>query len=468
VADEAKSKVVQINYRPRVWARRMHDALLEKQWAVLVLHRRAGKTTSELNQHQRAAMDDGWEIRRLTTQLPQATPEQVQALLKNRVYWHVMPTYSQAKKTGWEMMKDYARPIPGVRFNESELLVVYPNGSRIQLVGGDSPDSLRGPGLSGLSLDEYSQIPPNVFSEVLSKSLADHAGYCIFSGTIKGTDQLYDTYHKAQDDPKWFSLWQTVDGSLATEDGATIVALQKAMESERDLIAKGHMLQSDYDQEWYLSASAAIKGAFYAQELQTADREGRITSVPYDPGLPVNTDWDLGVDDAMTIWFSQTSRGGEVRLIDYYEASGEGLPHYIKYLAKKPYVYGTHGAPHDIAVRELGTGKSRLETAKALGITFKPTPPLPFDDGIEAARLLLARCWFDAQKCEHGLSALRNYRKSWNQRTNMFIGTPVHNWASHGADAFRYLSVRHKMPKEGRTRKSSGRSFAVGEGAWLS
>ncbi len=455
---------VQLPYKPRRWAKGMHDSL--RRWAVLVLHRRAGKTTAVLNHHQRAALDDGWEMRRLRALLPTASEDDLRPLLRKRVYWHVMPTYSQAKKAGWEMLKDYARPVPGVKFNESELLVVYPNGSRIQLVGGDSPDSLRGPGLSGVSLDEYSQIPSNVFSEVLSKSLADHLGYGIFSGTIKGTDQLHATYEAAKDDAAWFALWQNVDVSLATEEGPTLLALAQAMEDDRRLVEKGLMLQSDYDQEWYLSTAAAIKGAWYGVEMSAADTAGRICPVPYDPALPVDTDWDLGIADAMTIWFSQSRRSGDVRLIDYYEATGEGLPHYIKHLREKPYVYGQHWAPHDISVRELGTGKSRLETAAALGLKFQVTPSIPLVDGIQAARLMIGKCWFDSERTAAGINALRNYRKTWNQRLNEFTGQPVHDWSSHAADAFRGLAVRHKEPKD-RPQRPPSQNFGSQPGAWM-
>ncbi len=213
---------VEIPYQPRRWARRLHASLA--RCAVLVLHRRAGKTTCVLNHHQRAALDDAWERRRLGALLPDRSDAELAPLLRQRVYWHVMPSYKQAKLTAWEMVKHFARPIPGVSFNEAELLVKYPNGNRLQLIGADNPDSLRGPGLSGLSLDEYSQHPPNVFGEVLSKALADHLGYAIFAGTIKGTDTLYAMYETAKTDPTWFALWQNSDASLASEEGPTIAA----------------------------------------------------------------------------------------------------------------------------------------------------------------------------------------------------------------------------------------------------
>lgn len=442
----ADPEVITIPYKPRIWAKRMHASLA--RWAVLVLHRRAGKTTAIVNHHQRAALSDEWEMKRLRHLLPDATETTLKPLLRHRIYWHVMPTYKQAKTVAWSMTKDYARVVRGVKFNESELKVTYPNGNILQLIGGDDPDSLRGPGLSGLSLDEFSQIPREAFSEVLSKALADHLGYGIFSGTIKGTDQLYQTYEAAKNDPEWFSLWQNVDVSLATEEGPTLLAIARAMEDDRKLIQQGLMLQEEYDQEWFLSAEAAIKGAWFRKEMAAVTSEGRITTVPYEPLLPVDTDWDLGIADSMAIWFSQTTRAGQVRLIDYYEATGEGFPHFLKVLSEKPYVYGKHWAPHDIAVRELGTGKSRLETAAALGLKFQVTPQIPIEDGIAAARLMLAKCWFDAEKTKVGVTSLRNYRKQFNTRLNEFTGTPVHDIHSHAADAFRGLAVRWKQPQE--------------------
>ncbi|MFA5945116.1 MAG: hypothetical protein WC876_11700 [Candidatus Thermoplasmatota archaeon] len=429
----------------------MHDSLC--RWSALVLHRRAGKTTAILNHHQRAAMDDAWEMGRLRFLLPGTPDSQLLPLLKHRVYWHVMPTLTQAKRVAWDMLKEFSRPIPGVKQNNSELLITYPNGNKLQLVGADDPDSLRGPALSGLSLDEYSQIPGNLFGEILSKALADHLGYCIFGGTIKGKDQLYQTYQAAKDDPAWYAVWQDVSVSLATENGPTITALTRAMEDDRKLVLQGVITQAEFDQEWYLSPEAAIKGAIYGTELAQARKDGRITRVPYDPALPVDTDWDLGIGDSTAIWFSQSLRTGEVRLIDYYEASGDGLPQIAAVLHGKGYVYGTHWGPHDIVVRELGTGKTRIETAASFGIKFKVTPRLldgaagiEVEEGIRAARLLLARCWFDEEKTGPGREALLHYRRDFNTRLQEFKPQPVHDWSSHAADAFRGLAVRHKAP----------------------
>lgn len=412
-------------------------------------------------------MDDAWEMARLRFLLPNAAEGFLKPLLRRRVYWHVMPTLKQAKLVAWDILKEISGPIPGVKQNNSELEVTYPNGNKVRLIGADNPDSLRGPALSGLSLDEFSQIAGNVFGEILSKALGDHLGYAIFSGTIKGKDQLYQTYQSAKDAPDWYAVWQDIDVSLATEAGPTITALERAMEDDRKLVAQGVMTQDEFDQEWFLSSDAAIQGAYYRKEMAAAKDQGRITRVPIEPALPVDTDWDLGMDDSTAIWFSQSLRSGEVRVVDYYEASGEGLLHYVKVLADKGYTYGKHYPPHDIAVRELGTGKSRKEVAASLGLKFEePLPSLPLADGIEASRLHLARCWFDETRCAKGIESLRNYRKSYNPKMEQFTATPVHNKASHGADAFRGMAVRYQPPKKKREADEFG--HVAPASSWMS
>lgn len=438
--------VVTIPYKPRNWARAFHKQL--NRFAALVLHRRAGKTTALMNQHLRAGMDDNWERERLLRVRPSLTDAELKELMfppGGRHYGHVMPTRVQAKMVVWDKLKYYAAGIPGIKPNESELLLRLPTGHKIQLFGADDPDSLRGFGPSGVSYDEFSQQPANIHSEVISKALGDRLGYAIFAGTIKGKDHLYKTYDAAKSDASWYSLWQDIDASLATEEGITIQVLEQAMADDRAQIAQGLMTQDEYDQEWYLSPEAAIKGAIYGKELTAARQEGRITTVPHDPALPVDTFWDLGMN--MAIWFSQSTRSGEERLIEYWESGGSSsLPECAQVLKSRPYTYGKHVAPHDIVVKELASGRSRQEAARALGIPFVIAPKVSIEDGLNASKLILSRCWFDAQKCHAGLEALRNYRRDFNTRLNEFKAEPLHNWASHGADAFRYKAVWQRTP----------------------
>lgn len=445
-------RVVTIPYKPRNWARPYHNSL--KRFSVKVLHRRAGKTTCDMNHLVKAATDDVREQRRLVSLRPTLTPTELTELVHppgGRHYGHVMPFRSQAKLVVWDRLKSYCAGLIDhglAKPNESELLIRFaPHGNKVQLFGADDPDSLRGPGFSGVNFDEYSQQPANIFSEVISKALGDHLGFANFSGTIKGKDHLYAMYEAVKDDPEWFSLWQDVDTSLATEDGITIQLLEQAMADDRAQIAQGLMTQDEYDQEWYLSAEAAIKGAIYGKELTAARTDGRIGVVPHDPALPVETYWDLGMH--MVIWFVQPTKSGEVRLIDYYESGGtSSLPECAKIIHGKPYTYTRHVAPHDIVVRELADGRSRQESAAALGIVFQIAPKLGLEDGINAARLLLPRCWFDATKTAAGLEALRNYRRRFNTRLNEFSEEPEHNWASHGSDGFRMIAVSLRTPRD--------------------
>ena len=199
------------------------------------------------------------------------------------------------------------------------------------------------------------------------------------------------------------------------------------------------MPENEYMQEFECSFDAAITGAYYAKEIQKAQDDGRIARVPYDKSLKVNTAWDLGVSDSTAIWFYQQV-GREIRVIDYLEAAGHGLDYYAKELDKRDYLYGVHYAPHDIQVRELSSGKSRLEIAKGLGISFKVLPADSVQDGIGTARLLISRMYFDEKKCAIGLDALRQYREKRDEKRGVNLG-PLHDWSSHAADSFRYLAM---------------------------
>lgn len=212
-----------------------------------------------------------------------------------------------------------------------------------------------------------------------------------------------------------------------------------------------------YDHVWLGNPVVVAKGSYYAKLLQTAKDEQRIAKVIYEPTLMVNTAWDLGVSDSTSIWFFQVSPAGEYRIIDHYSTSGEGLGHYVEVLRSKPYSYGQHIAPHDIAVRELGSGKSRLETAAGMGINFEICPNIGIADGIHAARSILPKCWFDAEKCKYGLESLWSYQREWDERKMEFKDRPLHDWTSHDADAFRYLAVGYQQQVQRLDRKRKRR-----------
>ncbi len=329
-----------IPYAPRPLQLAIHQALDDHRFAAVVCHRRFGKSVLAINHLIKGALTCG---------------------LQRPRFAYIGPTYRMAKQTVWDYLQFYARPIPGVAFNQSELRVDFPNGGQVRVYGGDNPDSLRGLYLDGVVVDEYGLHKSDIFSTVLRPALADRGGWALFLGTPNGKNQFYEIMQYARSQPEWFAaVYKASDTGILSH--AELVA------------ARAVMTQDEYDQEFECSFEAAVKGAIYSEVLQEARAAGRITTVPYDPLLPVNTDWDLGIGDSMAIWFSQSTRSGEVRLIDYEEGSGEGFPYYAKRLADKGYVYGTHWAPHDIAVRELGSGKSRLEIAAGFGLKFSVTP----------------------------------------------------------------------------------------------
>lgn len=402
------------------------------RFGVVVAHRRFGKTVCAINHLQVEAL----ECKR---QRPR--------------FGFIGPTYTQAKAIAWDYLLHYAADVPGVQPRVSELAMNYPNGAQVRLFGADNPDSLRGLYFDGVVYDEYGMQPKKIHSEVIRPALSDREGWALFMGTPAGKNQFYEAVLDAKSDPEWY-----FGEFKASETGIL-------PQTELDA-AKRDMTEDEYAQEYECSFEAAVKGAIFAQELANARAQGRVTTVPIDPILPVDTDWDLGVGDATSIWFSQSLKSGEVRVVDYYEASGEGLPHYAQVLRDKGYLYGQHWAPHDIQVKELASGRSRLEVAASLGIRFRVCPQVPLEDGIHAARMLMPRCWFDEKRCQAGLESLQHYRRDYNQRLNEFKATPVHDWASNGSDAFRYLAVRQKTPVSERPKRPAP-PMPTGEHAWL-
>lgn len=399
---------VVIPYAPRDQFRDYHNR--EERFACLVYHRRAGKTVATINDLIRDT---------LTCSKP-----------KPRVAY-IAPLYKQAKAVAWDYAKEFSVGIPGVKVNESELRIDYPNGARLQLFGADNYDALRGMYFDAVALDEPADFPANAWPMVIRPTLADRKGRATFIGTPKGKNDFWEIAERARKDDGWFYQHLKASESGLIEQGELDAALKE-------------MGQDRYDQEFECSWEAAIQGAYYGHEMRAASNDKRICVVPYEKALPVVTAWDLGIGDSTAIWFAQF-HGGQKRLIDYYESSGVGLDHYVQVLKGKGYVYGQHVLPHDVEVKELGTGKSRLEVLRELGLTdITIAPKLAVDDGIQAARMFIASAWFDEDKCDRGIEALRQYRRDYDEKGRTFRSRPLHDWTSHGADAFRYLAVGYK------------------------
>lgn len=404
------AEVVTIPYRPRDLQLRIHEQLDEKRFGAVVCHRRFGKTVLAINHLIKAALTCAKDRPRFA---------------------YIAPTFSQGKAVAWDYLKHYTSVVPGRVVNESELRIALPNNSQIRIYGADNPDSLRGLYFDGAVLDEFGLMKGQTWSQVVRPALADRLGWSLFIGTPNGRNAFYEICQQAKTEDGWF-----FQEFRASQTGILPPEELKAARSQQS--------EDEYQQEFECSFEASVRGAIYAKEILRAREDGRIRNVPYDPTLPVHTAWDLGVGDSTAIWFCQQV-GSELRILDYHEASGEGLHYYAGVLSSKGYTYGRHLAPHDANVRELGTGKSRVEIAQALGIRFEVLPPSKLEDGINAARMTFPRCYFDETKCRAGLEALQNYRWDYNQRLDEFKPVPVHDVWSHGADAFRYLCLGIKQ-----------------------
>ena len=402
----------EIDYRPRDQIRAFHNR--KERFAIIVAHRRFGKTVAAINDLIRSC----FEIDRPNVRVA-----------------YIAPYLSQAKAVAWDYALEFTRDIPEIKVNHSELRIDFLNGARFRLFGADNYNAMRGLYFDAVVLDEMADFPASAWSNVIRPALADRRGSATFISTPKGKNEFWELWHEAQDDPNWFT--------------AMLKASETSILDQEELDEARRTMGDDrYEQEFECSFEAAIQGAFYAKEMKEATEDGRITRVPYDRAASVITAWDLGIGDSTAIWFAQFV-GQEIRIIDYYENSGVGLDHYAKVLLDKDYQYEQHILPHDVQVKELGTGKSRLETLDALGIrNIEIAPKLAVEDGIQAARTMIPKCWFDADNCTRGIEALRQYRRDFDEKLKTWRGRPLHDWTSHGADAFRYLAVGYRRESD--------------------
>ena len=381
--------------------------------AVCVWHRRAGKDKTALN----------YMIKRMWEQ--------------KGVYYYFCPTYTQGKKIIWDGIdKDGMRFIDHfpksiiLKKNEAEMKIVVRNGSLFQIVGTDRYDTIVGTNPIGVVFSEYSLQNPLAW-EYIRPILTENQGWAMFLYTPRGHNHGYDMHNMAKLASNWFHEVLTIEETRVITKEEVLKEIDEGMDSD---LAQ---------QEYYCSFEGAMVGSYFGKELGEILSTGRILNLPYHQDLKVHTAWDLGVGDATAIWFFQTHLS-ELRLIDYYEASGEGLNHYLGVLQDKKYIYGQHYAPHDIKVRELSTGKSRLEIARGLGINFHVIPNMPLEEGIDTVRRTLKRCWFDNEKTKQGRDALMQYHKEYDEVRKSFRQKPYHDWSSHAADAFRMLCLGYR------------------------
>lgn len=425
----ANAKVIKTGYTPRPLQAKLHRSF--RRFNVAVCHRRFGKTVLAINEL-----------------LDQA----VRNPLHNPQYAYIAPTYGQAKKIAWNYLKEFAGDIPGMIVREGELAVIIhrqaviaEDGTLIKkadkitiwLLSAENPDSLRGLYLDGVILDEYGDMNPIIWSQVVRPALSDRftmslelddcpiQGWAIFIGTPKGQNHFFDRYEYAKENPKnWFA------------------AIYKA--SETNIIhpdeledARNEMSDDEFNQEYECDFNAAMTGAFFSKLLIQAEEEGRIGDFPFIPGAAVATFWDLGIADSMAIWFIQKV-GSKYRVIDYLEDHGKGMDFYIKELQMRPYIYARHHLPHDANQRELSTGTTRMDTFQTMGLY--PIDVVPKvqkkADAIHAVRQKLPLVEFNEMTTRQGVSALKNYQREWDAKAKIFKKDPKHDWTSHGSDAF--------------------------------
>jgi hypothetical protein len=394
---------VVIPYKPRDQQLSLHQTVDAHRFSVAVAHRRFGKTVAAINQIIKAALQCEREAPRFA---------------------YIAPTYTQAKRVAWDYLLKYTQPLNATA-NISELRVDF-YGRRISLYGADNPDSLRGIYLDGVVLDEVGDMNPKIWNEVVRPALSDRLGWALFIGTPKGANHFKDLRDRAEKEDGWSLL----------EFKASQTGIVPAAELEA---AKKEMGEDKYNQEFECSFNAAVEGSYYGQILNTLEQQGRFCEIVRDDLCKTYAAWDLGVGDSTSIWIAQVA-GQEIRLMDYIENHGQGLDWYVRELKARNWEKSEMLLPHDVEVRELGTGRSRLEMLREAGLNCTVVPRLPIDDGIASVRRLLPRCWFN-KATKQGLDCLRNYRREYDEKRNVFFDKPLHDWSSHGSDAFRYLAI---------------------------
>lgn len=395
---------------------------MDRKRAACVWHRRAGKDSCSL---QLAAVGSQMRI---------------------GTYWHMLPSLQQGRRVIWEArdkegrrMIDQAFPpeIRAAKPNESNMKIELANGSVWQVVGSDNYDSLVGTNPIGIIMSEYSIADPMAW-EYFRPILRENNGWIVFIYTPRGKTHGHTLYRMAEDRDDWFSSLLTVDdtGILTPEDVED--EIHQGMSREKAL------------QEFYCSFDIGMEGAFYTEELKWAEDSGHIGNYPWDPQLPVDTWWDIGIRDNSSVIFTQDHPNfGAPIIIDHMSKRNMGLPEWAREINSLPYHYRSHNGPHDLDTREFGSSVTRLVTARHLGLNFDIVEKLPVQDGIDATRSMIRRCYWDRDKTQALRDNLAYYHREYDEKRQIFRDKPEHDHSSHDADAMRYLSVGYEATRAG-------------------
>jgi phage terminase large subunit len=417
---------------PNRWAPRDYQMPLWKyleqggKRAINIWHRRAGK--DEVCLHWAA----------------------VSAFQRPATYWHMLPEYAQGRKAIWAAVNphtgkrriDEAFP-KEIRetTNEQEMFIRFRSGATWQVVGSDKYDSTVGSPPAGVTFSEWALANPAAWA-YLAPIMLENNGWALFITTSRGRNHAKSMLDMARGTPGWFSQVLTVE-----DTGSISLEAVEAQRLEYHGIYGEEAGDALIEQEYFCSFEAAILGAYYGKEMARAALEGRITRVDYDPERPVHVSWDLGVGDDMSMWFFQVLPD-RLNIIDHYKAHGYVIGHYVDVKKQKGYTYGDDWVPHDAKVRDMSDigdeqklARQRVTVMIELGMRPKLVPRHDREDGINAVRVTLPRCWFDAEKCAAGIESLRQYRKEYDEQKRAFKNTPLHDWASDDADCFRYLAM---------------------------
>jgi phage terminase large subunit len=400
--------------------------------AMAVWHRRAGKDEVCLHHTMRAAS------------------------LRVGNYWHCLPEYNQARKAIWTAINAHTgkRRIDEIfpqelraNTNDTEMFIRFKNGSTWQCIGSDTYDSTVGASVAGIVFSEYALANPSAWA-YYRPMLEENNGWATFISTPRGRNHCFALFQYAAQSPEWFCELLTARDTGALTDEA----LAETLREYRALYGPD-VGNAQYEQEYFCSFTAAVLGAYFAAEMDQVRREDRIMEIEADD-RPVNRAWDLGVKDDTSIWWWQ-QQGGQILILDHYAASGVGVEHYAEIIESKAKQYGwrdgTDWVPHDAKVKEWGSGKTRVETMKVLGLNPLLVPMATFQDGINAVRRTLPLCVFHPRCEETGIAALEQYRREWDDEKKAFRQSDVHDWTAHPAAAFRYLSLAWRLAERRET-----------------